>query len=666
MMFTRISLLALSAMAASTPQLDVFLVQDLSYSFENDLRVLEEKIPTMLTKLSLDYPGSRFGMASFVDKPVEPFGFSDSGDYCYKLHQPLAEMTDTSGLGTILSSLETYSGNDWEENQLDALMHTVRSVASGWNFEEDRVPILVISTDAGFHRAGDGHAKAGSVPWHPNAGGYDVNCSVEDYPSMSQVAEAINEKEVKVVFLVSPDLMKYYNKAKDDMGIDGVVVDLQTDSSNIVEAMESAIEQLRTKSLLQHTPLKNAHGFGDLAARALKDRIEEESRLQVAEKEMNAGGFSSAEKVELENRKARFARNVMGVRPLRSSRPPTPLEAARAPLGLPLAAHPPLASPRGSDVLAPAPLGLPLAAHPPLASPRGSDGLVSGIAASPTTRQAEPTTMPPPAAFDGAGRRLLNCPVHGKKDIKFEIVLAQDASDSFADDLVNIQKNVPEVFEFIREQYGDSRFGVASFVDKPLAPFGYSEAGDYCATMRVGLTSNMRKIQKSLDSLVVRSGRDWKESQLHALMHSAYTKKADWSFDSKYYDTYRVVVLSTDAGYHVAGDSDLPKNNGDRSQNCEGEDYPSIEQVRDALMYFNIYPVFMVTSSVRTIYDDLLNKLNLPGVVVEIDEKSAKFEEALIESLNNVCHAYFPNKPVDINDHACCHQHGGHCDQGGG
>ena len=640
-MFTRVSLLALSAMAASTPQLDVFLVQDLSFSFENDLRVLEEKIPTMLTKLSLDYPGSRFGMASFVDKPVEPFGFSDSGDYCYKLHQPLAEMTDISGIGTILSSLETYSGNDWEENQLDALMHTVRSVASGWKFEEDRVPILVISTDAGFHRAGDGSAKAGSVHWLANAGGYDVNCSGEDYPTMSQVAEAINEKDVKVVFLVSPDLMKYYNKAKDDMGVDGVVVDLQTDSSNIVEAMESAIEQLRTRSMLQHTPLKNAHGFGDLAARALNERIEDETRLQVAEKEMNARGFSSAEKAELETRKAHFARNVMGVRPLRSSRPPTPSEAARAPMGLPLAARPPLASPRGDDVLVP------------------------GMAASPPTRSAEPTTVPPPVAFDGAGRRLLNCPVHGKKDIKFEIVLAQDASDSFADDLVNIQKNVPEVFEFIREQYGDSRFGVASFVDKPLAPYGYSEAGDYCATMRVGLTSNMRKIRKSLDNLVVRSGRDWKEAQLHALMHSAYTKKADWSYDSKYYDTYRVVVLSTDAGYHLAGDSDLPKNNGDRSQDCEGEDYPSIEQVRDALMYFNIYPVFMVTSPVRTIYDDLLNKLNLPGVVVEIDEKSAKFEEALIESLNNVCHAYFPNKPVDINDHACCHQHG-HCDQGGG
>ncbi|KAH0485265.1 MAG: uncharacterized protein KVP18_001334 [Porospora cf. gigantea A] len=584
--------LALAAAAAAQPRLDLFLVQDLSYSFANDLNVLETKLPELLDSIKEDYPGSRFGLGSFVDKPVEPFGYSISEDYCYRLHYSLRDLKDIADLPSVLSSLETYSGNDWEENQLEALLHAVRAVETGWKFEEDRVPILIVSTDAGFHRAGDGMSKAQSVSWTGNSGGYDVDCLGEDYPSVSQVAQAINEKDVKVIFLVSPDLVPYYEKVKDDMGVDGVVMDLQTDSSNIISAVRSALDHLKATALLEHAPLKNAHGFGETAARTIRSRLASEAGQLAAEHELNSTGFTDEERQQLEAnaRKWKSVRKVV--------------------------------------------------------------------------RDPQSVQSVPKVTLDDNGRRMLNCPVVAKKDIRFEVVLAQDASDSFGDDLPNIQKNVPEVFRFIQEQYPDSRFGLTAFVDKPTAPFGYAEAGDYCASMRVGLTAQIDKIQRSVDTLVVRSGRDWKEAQLHALMHSAYTKKAGWNFDNDYYQTFRIVVVSTDAGYHKAGESDLPPNNGDRSQDCEGEDYPSIEQVRDALIYFNIYPVFMVTEPVKTIYEDLLNHLNLPGVVVEIDDKSEKFEEALISALNNVCHAYFPSKPVSLEDHACCVQDTG-CGCGG-
>ena len=584
--------LALAAAVAAQPRLDLFLVQDLSYSFANDLNVLETKLPELLDTIKEEYPGSRFGLGSFVDKPVEPFGYSISEDYCYRLHYALRDLKDIADLPSVLSSLETYSGNDWEENQLEALLHAVRAVGTGWKFEEDRVPILIVSTDAGFHRAGDGKSKAQSVSWTGNSGGYDVDCLGEDYPSVAQVAQAINEKDVKVIFLVSPDLVPYYEKVKDDMGVDGVVMDLQTDSSNIISAVRSALDHLKATALLQHAPLKNAHGFGDTAARTIRSRLASEAGQLAAEHELNATGFTDEERHQLEAN----ARNWRAVR---------------------------------------------------------------NVVRSPQSVQSVPKVT-----LDDNGRRLLDCPVVAKKDIRFEVVLAQDASDSFGDDLPNIQKNVPEVFRFIQDQYPDSRFGLAAFVDKPTAPFGYAEAGDYCASMRVGLTAQIDRIQRSVDTLIVRSGRDWKEAQLHALMHSAYTKKAGWNFDNDYYQTFRVVVVSTDAGYHKAGESDFPPNNGDRSQDCEGEDYPSIEQVRDALIYFNIYPVFMVTEPVKTIYEDLLNQLNLPGVVVEIDDKSEKFEEALIAALNNVCHAYFPSKPVALEDHACCAQDSG-CGCGG-
>src|SRR6185436_10539410 len=82
----------------------------------------------------------------------------------------------------------------------------------------------------------------------------------------------------------------------------------------------------------------------------------------------------------------------------------------------------------------------------------------------------------------------------------------------------------------------------------------------------------------------------------------------------------RVVVLMTDAAYHVAGDGATGSppittpNNADAELAIgpngpgSGEDYPSVAQVKAALQASSILPVFAVTSDVISTYQGLVSQ----------------------------------------------------------
>ncbi len=64
------------------PMFDVFLVQDLSGSFWDDLPNVQAKFSSLYDGLT-EGRDVQFGIGSFVDKPIEPFGWEGSGDYVY-------------------------------------------------------------------------------------------------------------------------------------------------------------------------------------------------------------------------------------------------------------------------------------------------------------------------------------------------------------------------------------------------------------------------------------------------------------------------------------------------------------------------------------------------------------------------------------------------------
>lgn len=108
----------------------------------------------------------------------------------------------------------------------------------GWRKQARR--LLVFSTDAGFHYAGDG--KLGGVIT-PNDGLCHMEndqytySTVQDYPSISQINLKVKENSINVIFAVTTSQYDVYKKlSKHIEGSSSAV--LSDDSSNIVQLVQ--------------------------------------------------------------------------------------------------------------------------------------------------------------------------------------------------------------------------------------------------------------------------------------------------------------------------------------------------------------------------------------------------------------------------------------------
>lgn len=130
------------------------------------------------------------------------------------------------------------SGNlDAPEGGFDAIMQAVVCRNQiGWREQARR--LLVFSTDAGFHYAGDG--KLGGVVT-PNDGhchldnrGMYTHSTFQDYPSISQVNLKVKQNSINVIFAVTSSQSKVYEKLSNHVEGSSSAI-LSEDSSNVVE-----------------------------------------------------------------------------------------------------------------------------------------------------------------------------------------------------------------------------------------------------------------------------------------------------------------------------------------------------------------------------------------------------------------------------------------------
>lgn len=220
----------------------------------------------------------------------------------------------------------------------------------------------------------------------------------------------------------------------------------------------------------------------------------------------------------------------------------------------------------------------------------------------------------------------------GSVELPLDFVLLEDLSGSFSDDVSTLQSLAPDLVSGLQAIQPDVYFGVASFVDKPTSPFGVS--GDYVYQTELALTASGSDFQTTINNLVVRDGLDLPEAQIEALMQLAL-RPAEIGFRS---GTLRAVVIATDATPHVAGDfSGAPPNNGDAVLDGGGigEDYPTVDQLRSALLSSGVVPVFAVTADVISAYQDLVEELGF-GTVVALSTDSADIIEAVQEGLTSI------------------------------
>ncbi|CAE1317962.1 ITGB1 [Acanthosepion pharaonis] len=220
---------------------DLYYLMDLSNSMEDDKAKLASLGNLIAIDMSTITKNFRLGFGSFVDKTVSPY-ISISPK---KRHSPCKNCSAPYGfkhqltldLNTSLFAAKVrevpVSGNlDSPEGGFDAIMQAVVCDEIGWRPISRRM--LVFSTDAAFHYAGDG----------------------KDYPSIGQLASKISEKKVNVIFAVTADLLPMYESLS--RFIEGSTSGkLEGDSSNVVTLIRENYKKITSKVALNTRDAEN-------------------------------------------------------------------------------------------------------------------------------------------------------------------------------------------------------------------------------------------------------------------------------------------------------------------------------------------------------------------------------------------------------------------------
>ncbi|XP_071812229.1 integrin beta-1-like isoform X2 [Apostichopus japonicus] len=238
---------------------DLYYVMDLSKSMEDDLVNLRKVGDILAEEMSQITSDFRMGFGSFVDKVVMPYvstvpaKLAEPCSGCqapYGFKNELSLTGDTSEFSRTINQLQVSGNLDAPEGGMDALMQvTVCKEAIGWR---DMARHLVIfTTDASFHYAGDG--KLGGIV-KPN----DGNCyttaldntytmsSELDYPSISQLNAAMRDNSIIPIFAVTQsEFSVYQNLTEYIEGAQAAV--LAADSRNIVEIVKNNYAAITSK-----------------------------------------------------------------------------------------------------------------------------------------------------------------------------------------------------------------------------------------------------------------------------------------------------------------------------------------------------------------------------------------------------------------------------------
>ena len=265
-----------SVKAAEDFPLDLYMLMDLSGSFNDDLVVvkgLAPQLPLALRNLSSDF---LIGFGTFVDKPSLPYTSSAqkntihtfSGQPSCETNRLCAKPFDYEHVISLTNSSDLFNSSvqetiistnvDDPEDPLGAMLQAVVCKdLIGWR-EKSR-KILLVMTDDVLHTAGDGRL-AGIVK--PNDGQchtqYDpsynktINTAaiMQDYPSIEQVKQALQNDDIVPVFAIvfdnTTNLFNLYNKSVGP-SLGGFTTILAADSNNFVNVVEEAYLKVVSK-----------------------------------------------------------------------------------------------------------------------------------------------------------------------------------------------------------------------------------------------------------------------------------------------------------------------------------------------------------------------------------------------------------------------------------
>ncbi|CAL8320272.1 unnamed protein product [Merluccius merluccius] len=248
---------------------DLYYLMDLSYSMEDDLRNIKALGTELFSALKSITEHAQIGFGAFVDKTVLPFTNTnkkklkkpckETEKFCqpaFGYRHVLSMTADEKEFKRTVTSQDISGNLDVPEGSLDAMMQAaVCGDKIGWRNSSTR--LIVLTTDAGFHMAGDGKL-AGIL--EPN----DMMCHMEDninaknndldYPSVGQLAMQLENNNIQPIFAVTKEVVDIYKKLS-EMIPKSEVEELSPDSKNIVELIKRAYNRLSSKVTMTHDNL---------------------------------------------------------------------------------------------------------------------------------------------------------------------------------------------------------------------------------------------------------------------------------------------------------------------------------------------------------------------------------------------------------------------------
>lgn len=237
---------------------DLYYLMDLSKSMADDKAKLAELGNQLASNMQRITSNFRLGFGSFVDKVAMPYVSmvpdklkapcsECASPYGFRNQMPLT--TDTSGFTREVAASQISGNLDAPEGGLDAIMQSV-VCQQEINWRTKSRKMLVFTTDASFHYAGDGKLAGIVTPndgkCHLDGNGMYTESTEQDYPSISQINQKAQEHHVNIIFAVTANQVHIYEKLTPL--IEGSSAGkLDNDSSNIVQLIETQYQEITSE-----------------------------------------------------------------------------------------------------------------------------------------------------------------------------------------------------------------------------------------------------------------------------------------------------------------------------------------------------------------------------------------------------------------------------------
>ncbi|XP_044195470.1 integrin beta-1a isoform X3 [Thunnus albacares] len=247
--------------------IDLYYLMDLSYSMKDDLENVKNLGTSLMLEMSKITSDFRIGFGSFVEKTVMPYISTTpakllnpcTGDqnctspFSYK--NVLKLTSDGTKFNTLVGQQHISGNLDSPEGGFDAIMQVaVCGEQIGWR---NVTRLLVFSTDAGFHFAGDG--KLGGIVL-PNDGKCHLENNVYtmshyyDYPSIAHLVQKLSDNNIQTIFAVTEEFQPVYQELK-NLIPKSAVGTLSANSSNVINLIIDAYNSLSSEVILENSKL---------------------------------------------------------------------------------------------------------------------------------------------------------------------------------------------------------------------------------------------------------------------------------------------------------------------------------------------------------------------------------------------------------------------------